>query len=235
MVGRSLTRRPRRHYGERVTYPPAPWNLRGDLWCSTFWVGGTHETQGPGGVRPRGVYGCALVDYRSGGVLTYRELLVARLRRPMTPRVTITDIWVDSEVSLAGGRGLWAIPKGMAELDFDAAGSAGSDGTAMRIDASVALPSTEPVPGPVVSVDARAVGPLAVPAPFSFGTVQRREHVPDAGPEEHGEITTTVSGRARLAPVRSTWTFAPDGALGWLGGARQLGSFVLADFAMSFG
>lgn len=215
-----------------MSYPPAPWTLRGDLWCSTFWVGSSHETSGPGGVRPRGVYGCALVDYRSGGVLTYRELLVARLRRPLTPRVTITDIWVDSAVSLAGGRELWAIPKGMAALDFDASGSGGSG---MRLDASVALPPGEPVPGPVVTVSARTAGPLKVPAPFSFGTVQRREHVPGSGPARRGEITTTVSGRARLAPARSSWTFEPAGALGWLADARQLGSFVLADFTMTFG
>ncbi|QWC86269.1 acetoacetate decarboxylase family protein [Nocardioidaceae bacterium] len=215
-----------------MTHPPAPWHLRGDLWCSTFWLSRSHETRGPGGERPRGLYGCALVDYRSGGVLTYRELLVARLRRPLPTRVTITDIWVDSEVSLAGGRRLWAIPKGMADLQFEGAGDGGSG---MRLDAEVTLPSSEPVPGSVVSVTARTVGPLAVPAPFSFGTRQQREHVPDATPQDRGEVVTTVAGRARVAPARSTWEFAPDGALAWLRDARQVASFVAADFSMSFG
>ena len=53
-------------------YPPAPWELHGDLWLSLF------RLRGVAG-RPDGVYGAAFVTYREPSVLTYHELLVARL------------------------------------------------------------------------------------------------------------------------------------------------------------
>ena len=96
-----------------VAYPPAPWQMVGSLWLSLFRVSDAVDE-----LRPAGVYGAAFVSYEAGSPLTYSELLVAR---PISTdrdgrRVTITDIWVDSPASVAGGRELWAIPKGLCDF-----------------------------------------------------------------------------------------------------------------------
>src|SRR3954449_10490444 len=98
--------------GVDTTYPPAPWQMHGQLWLSLFRVrAGDHPDRAPG------VYGVALVKYEEPSPLTYGELLVAHLVEPGTTgsraakAVSITDIWVDSPASVAGGRALWAIPK----------------------------------------------------------------------------------------------------------------------------
>ena len=95
-----------------MTYPPAPWNMHGQLWLSLFRVReGDHPDREPG------VYGAALVSYETPSPLTYSELLVARqVRQAGGRRVNITDIWVDSPDSLEGGRALWAIPKDLCEF-----------------------------------------------------------------------------------------------------------------------
>ncbi|MGH3802631.1 MAG: acetoacetate decarboxylase family protein [Pseudonocardiaceae bacterium] len=64
--------------------------------------------------------GTAWVIYEPGGVLSYRELLVAVLvHRRGRPLVTITDIWVDRAPVLHGGRELWGIPKQWASFHVD--------------------------------------------------------------------------------------------------------------------
>src|SRR5690606_15942184 len=89
-------------------YPPAPWQMHGQLWLSLFKVrAGDHPDREPG------VYGVALVRYEEPSPLTYGELLVAR---PLNKAVNITDIWVDSPASVAGGRALWAIPKDLCDF-----------------------------------------------------------------------------------------------------------------------
>ena len=65
-----------------------------------------------------GLYGAAFVSYEEPSPLTYSELLVARLVEGR--RVQVPDIWVDSPASMAGGRELWAIPKGLADFELDA-------------------------------------------------------------------------------------------------------------------
>ena len=101
-----------------TTYPAAPWAMTGSLWLSLFRV-----REDVDDLRPAGVYGAAFVSYEPGSVLTYSELLVAR---PVPDpagghgrRVSITDIWVDSPASMAGGRELWAIPKGLCDFELD--------------------------------------------------------------------------------------------------------------------
>ena len=95
-----------------MTYPPAPWNMHGQLWLSLFRVReGDHSEREPG------VYGAALVSYEQPSPLTYSELLVARqVKAAGGRRVNITDIWVDSADSRDGGRDLWAIPKGLCDF-----------------------------------------------------------------------------------------------------------------------
>ncbi|WP_308431733.1 acetoacetate decarboxylase family protein [Amycolatopsis acidiphila] len=56
----------------------------------------------------RAVVATAFVDYLPGGLLPYHELLAAVVvRRGRRLGLTITDIWVDSPASRAGGRELW--------------------------------------------------------------------------------------------------------------------------------
>src|SRR5687767_10479676 len=93
---------------DEADYPPAPWRMHGSLWLTAFRLRSDVDER-----HPAGTYGVALVDYVEPSPLTYGELLVARTTRTEdgARAVTITDIWVDSPASMAGGRALWAIPK----------------------------------------------------------------------------------------------------------------------------
>ncbi len=91
----------------------------GSLWLSVFRL-----KQDVDALRPAGIYGAAFVSYEEGSPLTYSELLVARALPRSEGRgrkVSITDIWVDSPASVAGGRELWAIPKGLCDFELDTA------------------------------------------------------------------------------------------------------------------
>jgi len=200
---------------ETTAYPPAPWAMHGHMWLSVFRLGRDVDAQ-----RPRGIYGIAWVSYRDPSPLTYGELLVARPVSEPTRAVTITDIWVDSPASVAGGRALWAIPKDLADFDLDE-GSRGPVSTASwsaRVDGRR-----------VATARFSDVSSLTPRVPFKGGTWQPPidEHVDDA--------TAVLKGTSRPSPCRATWDIAPDGPLGWLAGARQLASFRMRDFAMSFG
>ena len=97
-----------------MPFPSPPWQMRAQMWLSLFRVRDSGRSD-----RPDGVYGAAFVSYEEGSPLTYLELLVARLLDARARQVRITDIWVDSAESRAGGRSLWAIPKDLAELALD--------------------------------------------------------------------------------------------------------------------
>src|SRR6478752_5977879 len=99
-----------------IEYPAAPWQMVGQLWLSIFKL-----REGVDELRPAGTYGAAFVSYEPGSPLTYSELLVARLvpTEQHGKCVSITDIWVDSPASVAGGRELWAIPKDLCDFAFE--------------------------------------------------------------------------------------------------------------------
>ncbi|MDQ4032461.1 MAG: acetoacetate decarboxylase family protein, partial [Actinomycetota bacterium] len=107
-----------------VSCPPEPWDLRGQMHLTVWRMPLADLPALPPGLAPvrlggHALVGTAWVDYEPGGVLTYRELLVAVLVWHGTRlRVSITDIWVDSVSSLRGGRELWGIPKEPAKFDF---------------------------------------------------------------------------------------------------------------------
>ena len=201
-------------YGSRVPFPSPPWSMLGHMWLSLFPVRtGTPE-------RPPGLYGAAFVDYVEGSVLTYRELLLARLVRDgAMPRVHVTDIWVDSEPSRDAGRSLWALPKSLAEFHLDRRG---------------------PSPVARTSCDANINGsPLAaarftearVPClrtPFRFTLLQDRE-------DDGSTVLTQVSGTSCNMLARGRWDFGSDGPLAWLQGRRPVASFRLGDVRMAFG
>lgn len=196
-----------------MPFPSPPWQLRGQLWLSSFAVRrGTSE-------RPAGLYGAAFVDYQEGGVLSYQELLVARLVRDgVAPRAHITDIWVNSQVSRDGGRSLWAIPKELADLHVQD-----------RRFGPVARTSwSSNVAGePIAAASFMGTPGLPLRTPFSFTTSQRRA---DGSP-----VMATVSGSAKTLPCLGSWRFGTDGPLAWLRGHRTLMSLRMTDFTMTFG
>lgn len=202
-----------------MTYPPAPWDMHGQLWLSVFRVRpGDHPE------RPAGMYGVALVAYEEPSPLTYSELLVARpVREAGGRRVNITDIWVDSEDSLHGGRDLWAIPKGLATFRRTTNGRG-----VQRTSWDVAVDGV-----PTVSARFTDVSAGAPRTPFRGSTWQvwtRDDHA-----EGGAEVVADLNGSARSLPARGSWEFDPAGPLGWLAGKRSLGTFRMSDFAMSFG
>jgi Acetoacetate decarboxylase (ADC) len=201
-----------------VSYPEAPWDMVGSLWLTLFRLRDAVDD-----LRPSGVYGAAFVSYEEGSPLTYHELLVAR---PIATdehgrRVTITDIWVDSPESVAGGRELWAIPKGLCDFTFDTSHT----GPLTSTEWTATLGRT-----PIASARFRDVSRAAPRLPFKGGTWQ--PGIDDTGGKER---TATLQGSSKALPARAHWDINPAGPLGWLRGARQLASFRQASFRMSYG
>lgn len=197
-------------------YPPAPWHMHGSLWLSAFKLREDADDR-----HPVGTYGVALVSYEDPSPLTYHELLVARTTKNRAGKgaVTITDIWVDSAASQAGGRELWAIPKEL--CDFDMESSFRGPVTSTDWTATVER-------RPIVSAQFTDVSRAAVRLPFT-GLVEQ------PGIAEHPEIADVVmKGSAKALPCRSRWSFASDGPLAFLQGARRLGSFRMAGFRLAF-
>ena len=201
-----------------MTYPPAPWKMSGQLWLSLFRVrAGDHPDREPG------VYGAALVSYERPSPLTYSELLVARLvpTEQHGRCVSITDIWVDSPASVAGGRELWAIPKGLCDFDLE---------TSHRGPLSSTTWSASAERRPIASASFTDVSRAIPRVPFKGTTWQ-----PGIDDTDSQERTAVLQGSAKAFPARGHGDFAADGPLGWMRGARQLASFRQADFRMSFG
>jgi hypothetical protein len=202
---------------DALAYPAAPWPLSGSLWLTLFRLGAAADDR-----HPAGLYGAAFVAYEEPSPLTYGELLVARpLRSPHGRRVSITDIWVDSPASVAGGRELWAIPKQLAELAHEAAygGPVGTTAWTAGVDGR-----------PIASARFRDVARRAPRLPFRAGLWH--PGLPDT---DGTERVAAMRGTAGIAPTRARWTFHADGPLGWLAAARQLGSLRMAGFRMDFG
>jgi hypothetical protein len=203
---------------EPKIYPPAPWAMGGQLWLSIFKLREPVDE-----LRPAGIYGAAFVSYEPGSPLTYSELLVARLvdTDEHGRRVSITDIWVDSPASVAGGRELWAIPKGLCDFELESS----HRGPLTTTDWSASFGKR-----PIASAHFTDVSRAMLRIPFKGGTWQ--PGIDDTNGEER---TAILQGSSKALPCRGRWDFAADGPLGWLRGARQLASFRQADFRMSFG
>ncbi|MCD4526177.1 acetoacetate decarboxylase family protein [Nocardioides sp. cx-173] len=201
---------------ESRIYPDAPWRMVGSLYLTLFKV--RHAVDA---TRPAGVYGAAFVSYDEGSPLTYSELLVARpTGKEHGGRVSITDIWVDSPASVAGGRELWAIPKDLCDFAFETTHT----GPLSRTSWSASVERR-----PIASARFTDVSRAGLRLPFKGGTWQ--PELPEGG----GEKTADLTGTAKALPCRGRWEFAPDGPLGWLAGARPLASARMAGFRMSFG
>jgi acetoacetate decarboxylase len=188
--------------------------MNAQMWLSVFRV---RETGRPD--RPAGTYGAAFVSYEEGSPLTYLELLVARMVDARAKQVRITDIWVDSAESLAGGRSLWAIPKDLAKLELDD----------RRLGPTSHTEFTGHVDGRSVASGQFAALPGAalVRAPFRATTSQVRD--------DGTEVVTPMTGSAKTFPALASWDFAEDGPLGFLHGRRPIASFRLTDLRLTFG
>lgn len=199
-----------------IRYPPEPWELRGQMHLTAWLVPAARLPRLSAGLQPVRAGGTALVVtawviYEPGGVLFYRELLVAVLvHRSTRPLATITDIWVDSAPSLHGGRKLWGIPKQWASFHIDGATCAATDADGELI-ASAAV---------------RPIGVL--PGRWRGGYTLAQQRASEL-------ILIPVRSRSGVRLIRISWAFAPGGPLGWLAGARPIFSMSLRDFTVRFG
>lgn len=202
---------------DTTTYPPEPWDLQGLGYVSLWSVPERVLPPLPPGVRPIPLFGKAVVatgfvDYQPGGLLSYHEFLAATLvRHGRTPGLSITDIWVDSPVSRAGGRELWGIPKELA--DFEITHAPSFRGVARVGGELVAQARVVPRRGGV-----RLPLPLRATIWQALGAVVARTPL-------------RVTGRVRLA--RGNWRV--DGPLAWLRSYRPFVTVAAVDFGLRFG
>ncbi|MEE6258765.1 acetoacetate decarboxylase family protein [Plantactinospora sonchi] len=207
-----------------MDFPPEPWHLRGQMYVSLWSLPRRELPPLPPGlagmVRPvvvggRGVVGTAWVRYEPGGVLHYRELLAAVLvRAGLRPRISIVQIWVDSETSRVGGRELWGIPKELAELAIEPDDNGGISGSAATPTGPIARARVTPGPGL----------PGRWPVAFTVAQLLAARL-----------RTTPVRCRARIGGASSTWQVEPGGPLGYLAGRRPLLTLAVRDFRLVFG
>lgn len=199
-----------------TAYPPEPWDLTGVGHVTLWRVPVAALPTLPLSARPLALRGEALaasafVRYDERGLMAYDELLagvVVRLGRRVG--LSITDIWVDSETSMHGGRELWGIPKDLATFGSRAADL-----------------SAETATGPIASASfTPRRGLFPVPRLLRGSTVQTRAGRTVASPVRAG-------GRVRSA--QATWSLDADGPLAWLRAGRPVTSVVAEDFSMRFG
>ncbi|WP_326834024.1 acetoacetate decarboxylase family protein [Amycolatopsis rhabdoformis] len=203
-----------------TAYPPEPWHLAGQAHVSVWLLPAGSLPAMPDHIEPvivgaHAVVVTAWVDYRPPGQLSYHELLAAVAVRGGLG-ASILDIWVDSEVSLRGGRELWGIPKDLATLEFtdDRSSATGREFKALGEDDWIAG-----------AAFARRAGlPLALPARFQVAQML-----------DERLVRSPVAARAKLHAAAADWSINPDGPLGYLAGRRPIVSAVLRDFTLVFG
>jgi acetoacetate decarboxylase len=188
--------------------------MHGQLWMSVVRVPEAVDER-----RPAGTYGVAVVDYQRPSPLTYAELLVGRVVKEPVRGVTITDIWVDSPASVAGGREIWAIPKHLCAFEAQAQRRGPLQRTRWRMSAD----GVE-----IARAGFTDVSRLAPRTPFRGTTWQ--PGIADTGYEDRSS-PLRGSGKALLA--HGLWEFNPLGPLAWLHSARVLASFRMVDFRMN--
>jgi hypothetical protein len=207
----------------RVSYPPEPWQLGGSM-LMTMWrlptadVRREAERYVPEGVKlvtagRHAFLFTAFVRYTPGSVLSYDELLVAAVgRRGVAPVAVIPHIWVDSPASVAGGRELWGIPKGLADFEQSwenplvaRASVEGRELASVRAAQGVRLPGWHRLPMP---------------------TAQRLD-----GHDAFAQVQSL--GRLHLGSA--AWSFPDDSPLAFIGRGRPLVTSVLRQMTIRFG
>ncbi|MEC3976134.1 acetoacetate decarboxylase family protein [Amycolatopsis sp. H20-H5] len=199
-----------------TAYPPEPWHLAGQAYVSLWRLPVADLPKLPDGAEPVVLGGraqviAAWIDYQEPGQLSYHELLSTVAVRGKRPSASITDIWVDSEVSLAGGRALWGIPKNLASLGF----THGRTFTATAAtDDWIATAAFTRRPG------------LPIATPAAFDVVQALG----------GQLKRSpVAAKAKPHPAIADWSINALGPLGYLAGRRPVVSVSLRDFTLRFG
>lgn len=212
-----------------VAYPPEPWHLRGSA-CVSLWrvpaaaVPAGHLPPGARIATPlgRALVGTAWAVHGPGGVLAYNEVMAAvRVRVAGRAGVTVTHVWVDHPSSVAGGRELWAIPKQLAAFRVRDVGAAG-----------FAASASEPDGRPLAEIGFRAAP--ALPGRWRLRTATAQRPLGPGG-DGAGARVAEAEVRASVAFGAATWTFAPDGPLGFLAGRRPFLSVRLSDASLRFG
>lgn len=210
-----------------VAYPPQPWNLVAEACLSVWAVPRRQLPRVSQSVTPVTVGGTAFVvtawiDYRPPSELTYHELLATvAVRHGVRPAGTITEIWVDNEASLRGGRELWGIPKDRAAFDFSSGNQDSSSRARHRFTAST--------PDDECWIATAGFAPRNVPAlrlPARFAIVQT---VDDAA------VVSPVRATGTPRPASAEWNINPDGPLGYLADRRPITSLQLSDVQLRFG
>ncbi|SEC40350.1 Acetoacetate decarboxylase (ADC) [Amycolatopsis tolypomycina] len=188
-----------------TAYPPQPWHLVADAHLSLWRVPARDVHPGALSVAGYTTVFTAWIAYREPGQLSYHELLAAVPVRGKRTTCTITQIWVDSEVSLRGGRELWAIPKDLAALQFT-----DRTYTAATGDDWIATAAFTPRPG----------SPLALPTRFDV---------------RQGHVRTPVGAKIRPRLATADWSVNAHGPLGYLAGRRPFLSLALPGAELRFG
>ncbi|MEI5674577.1 MULTISPECIES: acetoacetate decarboxylase family protein [unclassified Nocardioides] len=195
-----------------AAYPPEPWDLTGVGHVTLWRVPVDALPPLPFSATPLAVRGTALaatafVSYDDRGLMAYDELLagvVVRTGRKVG--ISITDIWVDSETSMLGGRALWGIPKDLATFGPLFA---------------------ETATGPIASASfSPRRGRVPVPPLLRGTTVQTR-----AG----RTLVSPIRAGGRVRSAQATWSLDADGPLAWVRAGRPVTSVVAEDFSMRFG
>ena len=172
------------------SHPPAPWELHG--WGAQALL-----------LVERQLATVYFASYESG-TLRYRELIVARGLRWVqgVPRFRIERIWVDSALSVAGGRAIWHLPKELATFEL----SPFENGTRVCVrDANGPLCELE-------STNGHGAVPIRLPVP-SFGSADGAVH----------PFTANVSASVGFARVRVH--FAEHGAFAAFNAGKTLAAW----------
>ena len=116
-----------------MLYPPAPWTLKGHGFLTLHLVDFSDAVK----IIPKDleivqvlpgktIGGLVLGKYEPGSTLTYGELIVVAglVRYGSTVGAWISHIYVDSDLSIAGGREIWGLPKEEAQFLWHPEGGA---------------------------------------------------------------------------------------------------------------
>ncbi|WP_369390025.1 acetoacetate decarboxylase family protein [Streptomyces sp. CG1] len=203
-------------------FPPAPWQLTGDMIISVWRIPAAELPPWPlpPGSRPwitrrRSTLVTFWVDYRGEGVLSYREFLIAQaVRHGHRTAVSTVAAWVDDEQALHGGRTLWGIPKQLGTINLQAG--------AGRTHAELLLTDAPPV---------RAVHRTALQLPVR---VPARAHLVQQLPDGAAcRVPLRISGRPGIG--RTRLTTGPSTPVSFLDGHRPLLSLTMRGFRSTVG
>jgi len=214
-----------------VSYPPAPWHLRGTAYVSLWRVRADELPAAclPPEARPvtllgRAVVGTGWAVYGPGGVLAYNEVLAAvRVRLAGRLFTTVTHIWVDHPSSVAGARELWSIPKQLAAFRVRPDGGGGDP----DFVASAATLDGRPIAA------LRFWGRVALPGRWRLRT--RTAQRPLGHGRGEGLKIARAEARTSVELGAATWDFASEGPLGFLRAHEPFVSARLAGLSLRFG